>query len=80
VSVLLTKTSPILSCLRQLHEKYRTNYDGQVATYIPELAGQPQLFGIALVTAGGRFTRWETRATFTINRSPPFVYGWRYNN
>ena len=70
--------SPILSCLRQLHEKYRTNFDGQVATYIPELAKvNPQLFGIALVTADGQaYEVGDARQLFSIQSiSKPFVYG-----
>ena len=70
--------SPILSCLRQLHDKYRTNFDGQVATYIPELAkANPQLFGIALVTADGQaYEVGDSRHLFTIQSiSKPFVYG-----
>ncbi len=70
--------SPILSCLRQLHKKYRTNFDGQVATYIPELARvNPQLFGIALVTADGQvYEIGDSRHLFTIQSiSKPFVYG-----
>ena len=70
--------SPILSCLWQLHEKYRTNFDGQVATYIPELARvNPQLFGIALVTADGQvYEVGDSRHLFTIQSiSKPFVYG-----
>jgi glutaminase len=70
--------SPILSCLRQLHEKYRTNFDGQVATYIPELAKvNPRLFGIALVTADGQlYEVGDSRHLFTIQSiSKPFVYG-----
>ena len=70
--------SPILSCLRQLHEKHRTNFDGQVATYIPELAkANPQLFGIALVTADGQaYEVGDSRQLFSIQSiSKPFVYG-----
>ena len=70
--------SPILSCLRQLHEKYRANFDGQVATYIPELARvNPQLFGIALVTADGQvYELGDSRHLFTMQSiSKPFVYG-----
>ena len=70
--------SPILSCLWQLHEKHRTNFDGQVATYIPELAkANPQLFGIALVTADGQvYEVGDSRHLFTIQSiSKPFVYG-----
>jgi glutaminase len=70
--------SPIVSCLRQLHEKHRTNFDGQVATYIPELAkANPQLFGIALVTADGQvYEVGDSRQLFSLQSiSKPFVYG-----
>ncbi len=70
--------SPILACLWQLHEKYRTNFDGQVATYIPELAkANPRLFGISLVTADGQvYEVGDSRHLFTIQSiSKPFVYG-----
>jgi glutaminase len=70
--------SPILSCLRQMHEKHRANFDGRVATYIPELARvNPQLFGIALVTADGQvYELGDSRHLFTIQSiSKPFVYG-----
>ena len=61
-----------------MHEKYRSNFDGQVATYIPELArANPQLFGIALVTADGQaYELGDSRHLFTIQSiSKPFVYG-----
>ncbi|MGB7950453.1 MAG: glutaminase A [Candidatus Binatia bacterium] len=70
--------SPILSCLRQLYEKYRNNFDGQVATYIPELAkANPQIFGIALMTADGQaYEVGDSRHLFSIQSiSKPFVYG-----
>jgi glutaminase len=70
--------SPILSCLRQLYEKYRNNFEGQVATYIPELAkANPQLFGIALMTADGQaYEVGDSRHLFSIQSiSKPFVYG-----
>jgi glutaminase len=47
--------SPILSSLKDIHAKYRQNTGGKIATYIPELAkADPNLFGIALVTADGQ--------------------------
>jgi glutaminase len=70
--------SPVLTCLRELHEKHRGNFDGQVATYIPELAkADPNLFGIALVTADGQvYEVGDSRSLFTLQSiSKPFVYG-----
>ena len=47
--------TPILSSLQRMHARYRDNFSGRVATYIPELAkADPGLFGIALVTADGQ--------------------------
>jgi glutaminase len=70
--------SPILSCLEEIHEKHRGNFEGKVATYIPELAkADPALFGIALATADGRlYEVGDSRHLFTIQSiSKPFVYG-----
>ena len=47
-------SSPVLDYLTDLHREYSALTDGQVATYIPELArANPDWFGICLVTAGG---------------------------
>jgi glutaminase len=70
--------SPILSCLQDMHERHRGNFDGKVATYIPELAkADPRLFGIALVTADGQvYEVGDSRWLFTLQSiSKPFVYG-----
>ncbi len=70
--------SPILASLQQMHSKYGRNFDGAVATYIPELAkADPVLFGIALVTADGQvYEVGNSRHLFTIQSiSKPFVYG-----
>lgn len=70
--------SPILAVLRQLHERYRADESGAVATYIPELANaDPSLFGIALATADGHvYETGDSRHAFTIQSvSKPFVYG-----
>jgi glutaminase len=70
--------SPILTCLQEIHAKYRVNLGGKVATYIPELAkADPKLFGIALVTADGQaYQVGDSRHLFTIQSiSKPFVYG-----
>jgi glutaminase len=70
--------SPILSSLQEMHAKYRENFNGKVATYIPELAkADPRQFGIALVTADGQiYEVGDARHLFTIQSiSKPFVYG-----
>lgn len=70
--------SPILSSLKDIHTKYRQNFSGKVATYIPELAkADPNLFGIALVTADGQMYKvGDADHLFTIQSiSKPFVYG-----
>lgn len=70
--------SPILSSLQEMHAKYRRNFAGKVATYIPELAkADPGLFGIALVTADGQiYEVGDSGHRFTIQSiSKPFVYG-----
>jgi glutaminase len=73
-----TGVSPILAALQEMHASYRENYDGKVATYIPELAkADPNRFGIALVTADGQiYEAGNARDLFTIQSiSKPFVYG-----
>ena len=70
--------SPILAALRQMHETYRENFDGRVATYIPELAkADPGRFGLALATADGEiYEAGDAGHLFTIQSiSKPFVYG-----
>lgn len=51
-----------------LHEKYRSNHDGKVATYIPELGkANPDHFGISVVTVDGQeFSVGDTQTEFTI--------------
>jgi glutaminase len=71
------KISPILAALKEIHAKYREDFSGRVATYIPELAkADPSLFGIALVTADGEIYRTgDAEHLFTIQSiSKPFVY------
>jgi glutaminase len=70
--------SPILASLREIHAKYHQNFEGKVATYIPELAkADPHLFGIALVTADGQvYEVGDANHLFTMQSiSKPFVYG-----
>src|SRR5437763_1032671 len=51
----MSKTAlPLQHYLAALHQKYRTLDEGQVATYIPELAkANPDAFGISIVTVDG---------------------------
>jgi len=70
--------SPILSALREIYAKYRGNFAGKVATYIPELAkADPRLFGVTLVTADGQiYEVGDAGHLFTIQSiSKPFAYG-----
>src|SRR5690349_7650062 len=71
-------SSPVLDHLNELHAKYSPLTDGQVATYIPELAkANPEWFGICLVTTSGAvYEVGDSRQAFTIQSiSKPFVYG-----
>lgn len=70
--------SPIIDFLQSLHEELKGVHDGDVATYIPELAkADPDWFGICLVTASGQvYEVGDTDIPFTIQSiSKPFVYG-----
>ncbi len=70
--------SPIQDYLQEIHSRHSTLRDGQVATYIPELAkANPDWFGICLVTADGHiYEVGDSRQHFTIQSiSKPFVYG-----
>jgi glutaminase len=70
--------SPIQDYLRELHARHINLRDGQVATYIPELAkANPDWFGICLVTTDGHvYEVGDSRQHFTIQSiSKPFVYG-----
>jgi glutaminase len=70
--------SPIIDYLDDLHARHTTLRDGQVATYIPELAkANPDWFGICLVTIEGHvYEVGDSRQEFTIQSiSKPFVYG-----
>ena len=73
-----TSTSPIQDFLQELHARHAELREGQVATYIPELAkANPDCFGISLVTTGGHiYEAGDSRQPFTIQSiSKPFVYG-----
>ena len=71
-------SSPVLDYVSQLHREFAGVTDGQVATYIPELAkADPKWFGICLVTATGHvYEAGDSRQPFTIQSiSKPLVYG-----
>ncbi len=70
--------SPVTDYLAMLHREYAGVAEGNVATYIPELAkANPGWFGICLVTANGHvYEVGDSRQSFTIQSiSKPFVYG-----
>lgn len=71
-------THELQTAIEQLHARYATLTEGQVATYIPELGkANPEDFGIALVTADGRtFATGDCDRPFTIQSiSKPFTFG-----
>jgi glutaminase len=62
----------------RLHAEYAADRDGEVATYIPELAkANPDEFGISVVTAEGRtFEAGDFDRRFTMQSiSKPFTFG-----
>jgi glutaminase len=70
--------SPIQDYLQELHARYADLNEGEVATYIPELAkANPDWFGICLVTTEGHvYEVGNSQQPFTIQSiSKPFVYG-----
>jgi len=70
--------SPVQALLDTLHARYVDFHEGEVATYIPELAkADPDLFGICLATADGFvYEVGDSQHEFTIQSiSKPFVYG-----
>ncbi len=69
--------SPVQALLERLHADHLEDRSGRVADYIPELAdANPQLFGIAMVTADGSvYEVGDTRHEFTIQSiSKPLTY------
>jgi len=63
---------------KRLHERYRDNCNGDVATYIPELGkADPNDFGISLATTNGAvFQTGDFDRPFTIQSiSKPFTFG-----
>jgi glutaminase len=70
--------SPISAYLDALLDRHVHLEDGEVASYIPELASaDPELFGICLTTVDGAvYETGDTRAPFTIqSMSKPLTYG-----
>lgn len=70
--------SPIQDYLEQLHPQYAGLQDGEVASYIPELAkADRNWFGICIATTDGHvYEVGDSRQAFTIQSiSKPFVYG-----
>src|SRR5881296_2003018 len=70
-------TLPLQRYLAVLHHKYQRLDDGQVATYIPELAkADPRWFGMCIVTADGyAYAVGDSDPHFTIqSMSKPIVY------
>ena len=64
--------------LRNLHQKYHDCEEGEVATYIPDLAkADPRLFGVAVADVNGQVHEYgDSQTEFTIQSiSKPFVYG-----
>ena len=64
--------------IEELHDKYQSLTEGQVATYIPELGkADPEHFAVCLATATGRvFEVGDCERPFTIQSiSKPFTFG-----
>jgi glutaminase len=75
---LLQLVSPIQAYLEGLHATFAALREGEVATYIPELAkADAEWFGICIATTDGHvYEVGDTRQLFTIQSiSKPFVYG-----
>jgi glutaminase len=73
-----TAAAPVREVLREIHGRYASHDEGQVANYIPELAkADRRWFGIAIATADGQVVEvGDTSQLFTIQSiSKPFVYG-----
>jgi glutaminase len=70
--------SPVQAWLERLHEGFTGLREGQLASYIPELArADPGWFGVCLATVDGHvYEAGDSRRPFTIQSiSKPFVYG-----
>ncbi len=70
--------SPVTTYLERLHARHAPIDDGEVASYIPELAlADPSWFGICIATVdGGLYEVGESRQEFTVQSiSKPLSYG-----
>lgn len=70
---------PIDQYLADLHARLSAVTEGEIATYIPELARvDPDAFGIAIATVDGKvYTAGDAGQTFTIQSiSKAFIYGY----
>ncbi|WP_306120215.1 MULTISPECIES: glutaminase A [unclassified Roseitalea] len=73
-----TDPSPFTAYLRELHATLRSNTDGAIPDYIPELAkAAPDAFGISFATVDGHvYSVGDATEPFTIQSvSKPFMYG-----
>src|SRR5262245_28422404 len=73
-----THPGPLHDLLASLWNKVKGLDQGEVATYIPELAkANPDWFGLCLVTTDGTvYEMGDSRQLFTIQSvSKPFAYG-----
>ncbi len=73
-----TATSPLRDTLHEMHAKYESLDDGEVASYIPELAkADPHWFGICVATVDGQiYEVGDCQQSFTIQSvSKPFMFG-----
>src|SRR6187200_3606260 len=73
----LPQIEQVRDVVTEAYERYRTNGDGSVADYIPVLAGaSPDLFGISVVGARGRFFEiGDVETAFSIQSvSKPFIF------
>ncbi len=69
--------SHVQEIIQDVYEKYKDIHEGEVATYIPELAkANPDHFGICLATVDGRvFCAGDCEAEFTIQSiCKPFAF------
>lgn len=69
--------SPVVDLLRSIHDRHAGVFDGELATYIAELAdADPATFGICLAMADGMvYEVGDTRVALTIQSiSKPFTY------
>lgn len=77
-TVVSTEVHEIQSLVDELHQEFLVLREGDVATYIPELAkAEPDRFGICLATVNGRvFEAGDCDVAFTIQSiSKPFTFG-----